>query len=153
VGGADRVRGLGRLTGKLAVSDKRLLHVNFDDDSLVSMKLASSPKERRKRAGEWLKKLREKAGLTQIELADRLGFKYYAFVSQIERGYGRVPTDKIVGWAEAVGTEPRPFAQRLISYYEPELHRVLYEPLRERGAPSVVEGYSPFLAQEPAPKK
>lgn len=97
------------------------------------MKLASSQKERRKRAGEWLKTLREKAGLTQIELADRLGFKYYAFVSQVERGYGRVPTDKIIRWAQAVGTEPRSFAQRLISFYEPELHRVLYEPLGEHG--------------------
>lgn len=100
------------------------------------MKLASSPRERRKRAGEWLRTLREKAGLTQIELADRLGFKYYAFVSQVERGYGRVPMDKIVGWAQAVDTEPRSFAQRLISYYEPELHRVLYEPLPERRSPA-----------------
>jgi transcriptional regulator with XRE-family HTH domain len=113
-----------------AVSAKRLLHVNFSYDSLVNMKLGSSPKQRRKRAGEWLKELREKAGLTQMELADRLGFKYYAFVSQVERGYGRVPTDKIAGWAQAVGSEPRLFAQRLISFYEPELHRVLYEPPR-----------------------
>jgi transcriptional regulator with XRE-family HTH domain len=113
--------------------------MNFRYDSLVNMKLASSPKERRQRAGEWLKKLREKAGLTQIELADRLGFKYYAFVSQVERGYGRVPMDKIGAWARAVGSEPQPFAQRLISYYEPELHRVLYEAPRERRSPAATE--------------
>ena len=68
-------------------------------------------------------------------LADQLGFKYYAFVSQVERGYGRLPMDKIAAWARAVGSEPQPFAQRLISYYEPELHRVLYEPPRPRRSP------------------
>ena len=30
-----------------------------------------------------------------------------------------------------MGVEPRQFAQRLISFYEPELHRVLYEVKRE----------------------
>lgn len=91
------------------------------------MKCPSSQKERRRDAGVWLKDLREQAGLTQMEVASRLGFKYYAFVSQVETGFSRLPTEKIEAWAQVMGVEPRQFARRLISFYEPELHRVLYE--------------------------
>jgi transcriptional regulator with XRE-family HTH domain len=91
------------------------------------MKRPSSPTQRRKQAGTWLKGLREEAGLTQLELANRLGFKYYAFISQVETGFSRVPTAKMEVWAQTVGVEPRRFVQRLLAYYEPELHRVLYE--------------------------
>jgi hypothetical protein len=34
-----------------------------------------------------------------MELAERLGFKYYSFVSQVENGFGRMPTEKIEAWA------------------------------------------------------
>lgn len=95
------------------------------------MKCPSSQKERRRDAGAWLRNLREQAGLTQMEVATRLGFKYYAFVSQVETGFSRLPTGKIEPWAQAMGVEPRQFARRLISYYEPELHRVLYGLKRE----------------------
>jgi transcriptional regulator with XRE-family HTH domain len=91
------------------------------------MKHESRLKERRKEAGVWLKGLREKAGLTQMDLAIRLGFKYYAFVSQVETGFTRLPTQKVEAWANAVGADPQLFAKRLLSFYEPELHRVLYE--------------------------
>ena len=91
------------------------------------MKLSSSLKEQRKQAGAWLRGLREEAGLTQIELAGRMGFKYYAFISQVETGFSRVPTDKMELWANSLGVEPREFVQRLLSFYEPDLHRVLYD--------------------------
>jgi transcriptional regulator with XRE-family HTH domain len=91
------------------------------------MKHESRLKERRKEAGVWLKGLREKAGLTQMDLAIQLGFKYYAFVSQVETGFTRLPTQKVEAWANAVGADPPLFAKRLLSFYEPELHRVLYE--------------------------
>jgi transcriptional regulator with XRE-family HTH domain len=84
-------------------------------------------KQLRKQAGDWLKELRAKAGLSQIELASQLGFKYYTFVSQVENGFGRVPTASMEDWARAVGVDPSHFAKRLISFYEPELYRLLYE--------------------------
>ena len=59
-------------------------------------------KRLRKQAGTWLKELRARAGLSQIELAEILGFKYYTFISQVENGFGRLPTA-----SEAPRTPPR----------------------------------------------
>jgi len=84
-------------------------------------------KRLRKQAGTWLKELRARAGLSQIELAGILGFKYYTFISQVENGFGRVPTESIESWGRALGVEPSAFARELLSYYEPELHRLLFE--------------------------
>lgn len=91
------------------------------------MKRSSSLKQQRKQAGAWLRQLREQAGLTQMDLAHQVGFKYYAFVSQVENGFSRVPTEKLEAWAQTLGVKPPDFARRLMSYYEPELHRILYE--------------------------
>ncbi len=90
-------------------------------------KALPQPKERRKQAGTWLKELRGRAGLSQVELAQILGLRYYTFVSQVENGFGRVPTDTIEAWGRALGMDPSDFAKRLLSYYEPELYRLLYE--------------------------
>jgi transcriptional regulator with XRE-family HTH domain len=84
-------------------------------------------KRLRKQAGTWLKELRGRAGLSQIELAQVLGFKYYTFISQVENGFGRVPTESLETWARALGVEPSTFARELLSYYEPELYRLLFE--------------------------
>jgi transcriptional regulator with XRE-family HTH domain len=83
--------------------------------------------ELRKQAGGWLQERRKAAGLSQIELAARLGLKYYTFVSQVENGFGRVPTDSLEGWARALNIPPAEFARHLLAYYEPELHRLLFE--------------------------
>jgi transcriptional regulator with XRE-family HTH domain len=84
-------------------------------------------KRLRKQAGTWLKELRGQAGLSQIELARILGLKYYTFVSQVENGFGRVPVESMEAWARALGVNPSHFARQLIQFYEPELHRLLYE--------------------------
>ena len=84
-------------------------------------------KQLRKRAGGWLKELRAKAGLSQIQLAGILGLKYYTFISQVENGFGRVPTESMEAWARALDVDPSEFARELLSYYEPELYRLLFE--------------------------
>lgn len=80
----------------------------------------------RKQAGDWLKQRRADAGLSQVALAERLGMKYYTFISQVENGFSRVPTETMEAWATQLGLEPSEFAKHLLVYYEPELHRLLF---------------------------
>lgn len=90
-------------------------------------KTASKAVQSRKDAGTWLKELRARAGLSQVELAEKLGLKYYTFISQVENGFGRVPTDQIEAWGRALGQEPSSFTRKLLSHYDPELYRLLFE--------------------------
>ena len=94
---------------------------------MQTAKAEPETKRLRKQAGTWLKELRARAGLSQIELAEILGFKYYTFISQVENGFGRVPTESMEAWARALAVEPSAFARRLLSFYDPELHRLLFE--------------------------
>ena len=80
----------------------------------------------RKQAGAWLKAAREAAGLTQAELAEQVGLRYYTFVSQVESGHGRVPIETQGAWAKAVGIDETEFARVLLGLYEPELYRLLF---------------------------
>jgi len=90
-------------------------------------KAAPQAQALRKEAGEWLKGLRKKAGLSQIDLAEQLGLKYYTFISQVENGFGRVPSESMEAWAQALGVSPSVFARQLLSYYDPDLHRLLFK--------------------------
>lgn len=94
--------------------------------SAVDPVRAAATKSLRQEAGRWLKSARETAGLTQAELAERVGLRYYTFVSQVESGLGRVPIETQGAWAAAVGLDPAAFARTLLRYYEPELHRLLF---------------------------
>jgi transcriptional regulator with XRE-family HTH domain len=80
----------------------------------------------RKAAGDWLKLRRADAELSQADLAARLGLKYYTFISQVENGFSRVPTEIMGAWANELGIEQAGFARHLLMYYEPELHRLLF---------------------------
>lgn len=90
-------------------------------------KAAPQARQLRKEAGEWLQKARKKAGLSQIDLAEKLGLKYYTFISQVENGFGRVPSESMEAWARAIGIAPGAFARHLLSYYDPDLHRLLFK--------------------------
>lgn len=94
---------------------------------MLNAKAEPQSKKLRKEAGKWLKELRLRAGLSQMQLAEILSFKYYTFISQVENGFGRVPTDSMEAWAKALGAEPSEFARKLLSCYEPELYRLLFE--------------------------
>jgi transcriptional regulator with XRE-family HTH domain len=89
-------------------------------------KTVPEARQLRKQAGDWLKQRRADAGLSQVELATRLGLKYYTFISQVENGFSRVPTETMEAWATQLGLDPAAFARHLLVYYEPELHRLLF---------------------------
>ena len=64
------------------------------------------PEQLRKLGGDWLKLRRADAELSQADLAVRLGLKYYTFISQVENGFSRVPTDIMEAMACELGLEP-----------------------------------------------
>ena len=65
----------------------------------------------RTRAGRWLRELREKRGLTQRELAQKVGIEYYTIVAQLENGRGFIPLERYLVWADALGVEPHDFVR------------------------------------------
>lgn len=74
-----------------------------------------------------MKAAREAAGLTQAQLSERVGLRYYTFVSQVESGVGRLPIEMQEAWAQTLGLDPSDFARSLLAYYEPELFRLLFD--------------------------
>lgn len=83
-------------------------------------------RELRTAGGEWLKSLREAAGYSQREFADRVGVTYYTFISQVENGRGRIPPDRYEIWADALGIDRRTFVADLMRYYDPVTHKILF---------------------------
>ena len=81
----------------------------------------------RKEAGRWLAGLRNKAGLSQRELAEAVGSDFYTFISQIENGKGRIPPDKYRLWAKALQISPREFVQTILKFYDPVTHAILFD--------------------------
>jgi transcriptional regulator with XRE-family HTH domain len=76
--------------------------------------------------GHWLRELREKRGLTQRELCRKVGGEYPTFISQLENGKGRIPPDRYLVWAEALGVDPREFVRELMSYYDPVTYDIVF---------------------------
>lgn len=56
--------------------------------------------------GKNIKELRTKLGLTQEELAAKVGYKTKSAINKIELGVNDLPQKKIVAFAEALGTTP-----------------------------------------------
>jgi len=57
--------------------------------------------------------------MSQRELADAVRIDCYSLISQLEHGYGYIPADRYLVWADALKVEPREFIQLLTSYYDP----------------------------------
>jgi transcriptional regulator with XRE-family HTH domain len=80
----------------------------------------------RSEAGRWLRELREKRGFSQRELAKKVGAEHYTFISQLELGRGRIPPDRYLVWADALGIKPSEFVRRLMSYYDPVTYSIIF---------------------------
>lgn len=82
--------------------------------------------ELRRAGGLWLRELREKRGLSQRQLAELIGADYYTFISQLETGRGRIPPDRYVVWAEALGVKANDFVKHLMRFYDPVTYEILF---------------------------
>lgn len=89
----------------------------------------------RKQAGEYLKRLRTDARLTQREVAEALGLSYYTLIAQIEAGKTRLPPDKQAAMAKVLGIRRYALAQRLLQFYDPYTWDMIWGPetTREEG--------------------
>lgn len=56
--------------------------------------------------GENIRRYREKCGLSQEELATRMGYKSKSTINKIELGINDIPQSKIEKFAEVLGTTP-----------------------------------------------
>lgn len=106
----------------------------------------------RKKGGQYLKALRTKRGLTQRALADRLGLEYYTFISQMEVGHARVPTELYPKMAEVLGVPRAEFARHMLKFYDP----VVYNEIFGAGAedqPTDAEPEPVEALPDPSPKR
>jgi transcriptional regulator with XRE-family HTH domain len=82
----------------------------------------------RKKAGEWLKKLRTDAGITQLAIAQACGYEYVTFISQIEAGKGRIPPEKYEAFAKVYNVDPTWFAKNYLRFTDRYMHKLLFGP-------------------------
>lgn len=87
---------------------------------------AADVQDLRREGGRWLKELREDAGLSQRQLAAKVGTEHYTFISQLETGRGRIPPDRYGVWAAALDLDARAFVQQLLRYYDPITYEILF---------------------------
>lgn len=80
----------------------------------------------RKDGGKWLKDLRERRGLSQKDLAELVNVQFNTFISQLENGRGRIPPERYELWAAALGILPYQFVERVLFYYDPMTHKILF---------------------------
>ncbi|MCC0033733.1 MAG: helix-turn-helix transcriptional regulator [Hoeflea sp.] len=92
----------------------------------VRKKEQSGIAELRKVSGAWLREKRERIGMSQRELAEALGIDYYTFISQIESGRGKVPSDRYRDYARVLRVPPREFALVMLRNSEPDLYSMLF---------------------------
>jgi transcriptional regulator with XRE-family HTH domain len=87
---------------------------------------AAEVQDLRREGGRWLKAMREAAGLSQRELAAKVGADYYTFISQLETGRGRIPPDRYVDWARALGVPDKEFVKQVMQFYDPITYGILF---------------------------
>lgn len=95
-----------------------MTHQQYDRSTKVARIL-------RAEGGDYVKRLRLDAGLTQRELSERLNLKYYTFISQLENGQGRLPPNLWVKTARALGVDVKEFALSMLSFYDPHTHAAI----------------------------
>jgi DNA-binding XRE family transcriptional regulator len=107
-------------------SEQPLLKVETSD-ACESAKTSDEGVELRRVLGCWLKGLRQARGLSQRELAEKVGVEYYTIISQLESGLGRIPPGGHVAWAKALAVTPWELVDKLIRCYDPAIYRLLFD--------------------------
>lgn len=80
----------------------------------------------RSELGQYMRDLRHKAGLSQVELSDRVGLAYYSVISAIENGRIPVPPERYLAFANALDVAPKTFAKNVLKLTNPWAYTMLY---------------------------
>lgn len=91
-------------------------------------KTTPEAKKLREEGGQWLKSLRNAAEMTQVQVAEKLGYGYYTFIGQIEMGRSRIPPEDWDSWAKLYGVPRKRFAMTMLSFYDPRVYAMLAAP-------------------------
>ena len=67
--------------------------------------------------GELVRKYREKAGLTQLDLSEKLGYDSPQFVSLFERGLSKIPLNTIGKISSILGIPEKIILDTLVETY------------------------------------
>ena len=94
--------------------------------TLTRSKNPDDIKDRRRLCGQWLSELRKMQGLSQVELAAKVGGVLNTYVSQVETGAKRISPERYREWAEALDVHVKEFAIEMLLYYDPIMHRLLF---------------------------
>ena len=97
--------------GMKSVSNKKLVRVNV---------------EARKAFGQRLKHRREQLGLTQMEMALATNQAYFTFISAVETGKTKLPTQDIEAWATVLKVDINLFAKAFVQAYDVSLYNALF---------------------------
>lgn len=79
----------------------------------------------RRVAGEYVSNLRQRAGITQLEIAKALGMRDAA-ISAVEVGRNSLPPERLAAWADILGVNRREFAKTLLRSYDPWMFSALF---------------------------
>ena len=71
--------------------------------------------------GFFIKKRREKLGLSRRELAQKLGYKWPTFISMLENGAAQFPVHKWREYADVLSTPRHQFLRLVLATYFPEM--------------------------------
>jgi transcriptional regulator with XRE-family HTH domain len=85
-----------------------------------------------KRIGTFLKQHRVKAGLTQSDVAQKLGYTSPQFISNIERGLCSAPVKHLKDFAKMYNVNTEELIQLLLTEHESVLRSALNMPVADK---------------------
>ena len=89
---------------------------------------------------DYIRDARLSAGLTQAELADKIGATSKQFVSGIETGRTSVPPERLGEFADALGIDRAEFTKTVLRYSNPWMYAELFGADRQLKAEIAVVG-------------
>ena len=76
--------------------------------------------------GAYIRELRDAKGMTQAELAEAVGLRWYTNIGAIEIGRNSLPPERYMDFARALGVDPKEFGERILQTTDPWAYAMLF---------------------------